>query len=251
VWYWWFRDSPAENPRVSQAELEETSGVFPRAPHGLPWKIALRSGNLRAVMGLAFCYVYVLYFFQSWLPTYLVKGRGFSEHDLLLTSLPFLVGAFGNLGGGLASHALVKRVGRIRACRTLGVLGLGTAAACMLAVLFVHSLAGSMILLSLAFGGITFQQPTVLAVCLDIGGEYSGAVVRAMNTAASAGAFVGSVAFGYLVDRSGGYDAPFIPMVALLVAGGLLWLKVDPSRMLIPRPAIPLGIRGNVNAIPG
>jgi predicted MFS family arabinose efflux permease len=56
-----------------------------------------------------------------------------------------------------------------------------------------------------------------------------------MNTAASAGAFVGSVGFGYLVDRSGGYDAPFIPMVALLVAGGLLWLRVDPTRKLIPR----------------
>jgi MFS transporter, ACS family, glucarate transporter len=250
VWYRWFRDSPAENPRVSPEDLEETRSIIPKAPHGLPWAIALRSGNLWAVMGLAFCYLYTLYFFQSWLPTYLVKGRGFGETDLLLTSAPFLAGALGNLGGGLASHALIRRVGLKLGRRTLGVLGLGIAAACMLATLFTHSALASMILLSLAFAGITFQQPTVFAVCLDIGREYSGAVVGAMNTAASAGAFVGSVAFGYLVDRSGGYDAPFIPMVALLVVGGLLWLKVDPTRALINRPEATGGIAGSATAIP-
>lgn len=237
AWRQWFRDSPAEHPGVSQVELEETRGLLPKASHGLPWSVALRSGNLWALMGLAFCYLYTLYFFQSWLPTYLVKARGFSETDLLLTSAPFLAGALGNLAGGLASHALVKRVGLKLGRRTLGVLGLGTAAVCMLATLFTRTPLASMILLSMAFGGITFQQPTVFAACLDIGGEYSGSVVGAMNTAASAGAFAGSVAFGYLVDRSGGYDAPFIPMVALLALGASLWLKVDPARALVPNGA--------------
>ncbi len=237
VWYRWFRDSPAENPRVSREELEETRSLIPKASHALPWALALRSGNLWTVMSLAFCYLYTLYFFQSWLPTYLVKGRGFTEKDLLLTAAPFLAGALGNLGGGLASHALVKRVGLKLGRRIPGVVGLWTSAACMLATLFTHSPTTAMILLSIAFAGITFQQPTVFAVCLDMGGEYSGAVVGAMNTAASAGAFVGSVAFGYLVERSGGYDVPFIPMVALLVVGGLLWLRVDPERKLIPNRA--------------
>ncbi len=251
AWYRWFRDSPAEHPRVSPEELEETSGLIPKAAHGLNWGTALRSANLWAVMGLAFCYLYTLYFFQSWLPTYLVKGRGFNETDLLLTSAPFLAGALGNLGGGIVSHALIKRVGLRLGRRTIGVLGLGTAAACMLATLFTNSALGSMVLLSLAFAGITFQQPSVFAVCLDIGGEYSGAVVGAMNTAASAGAFVGSVAFGYLVDRSGGYDAPFVPMVALLVVGGLLWLKVDPAHPLIQRTGAAIGNSAGSTAIPG
>ena len=65
VWYLWFRDSPAENPRLSPEELEETRGIILKAPHALPWGIALRSGNLWTVMGLAFCSVYALYFFQS------------------------------------------------------------------------------------------------------------------------------------------------------------------------------------------
>jgi len=81
--------------------------------------------------------------------------------------------------------------------------GLGTAALGMAAVMFTEQWLGALILLSLVYGGITFQQPTMFAVCLDIGGEYAGAVVGAMNTAAQIGSFVGSVAFGYLVDRYG------------------------------------------------
>jgi predicted MFS family arabinose efflux permease len=91
-----------------------------------------------------------------------------------------------------------------------------------------------LVLLSLVYGGITFQQPIMFAVCLDIGGEYAGAVVGAMNTAAQIASFVSSLVFGYLVARFGSYNAPFIPMAALLLAGAFLWLKVDPTQRLVP-----------------
>ena len=56
----------------------------------------------------------------------------------------------------------------------------------------------------------------MFAVCLDIGGEYAGAVVEAFYTACQIGSFVSAVAFGYLVDRYGSYNAPFILMAVLL-----------------------------------
>jgi MFS transporter, ACS family, glucarate transporter len=236
VWYWWFRDSPAEKAGVSQAELAETRDLVAKAHHGLPWKIAIRSANLWAAMGVAGCYVYTYYFFQSWFHTYLVKARGYSEADLLLSSLPFLIGACANLGGGLVSQALVKRRGLKWARRTIGALGMGTAAVCTIAVMFTAQWLGALILLSVVYGGICFQQPTMFAACLDIGGEYAGAVVGAMNTAAQIGSLVSSVAFGFLVDRYGSYNLPFIPMAALLLLGAWLWLKIDPSRTLIPKP---------------
>jgi MFS transporter, ACS family, glucarate transporter len=235
AWYWWFRDDPTEKAGISKVELEETKNLAAKAQHSLPWKIALRSGNLWAVMGVAFCYFYVLYFFQSWFHTYLVKSHGYSEKDLLLSSLPFLVGACANLGGGIASNALVKRLGLAWGRRSIGLVGLGISALCTVGVLFTQQPIGALILLSLVFGGITFQQPSVCAVCLDIGGEYAGAVVGAMNTASQIGSFVSSIAFGYLVDHYGSYNAPFIPMAALLFIGTWLWLKVDPRQALIPR----------------
>ena len=243
VWYGWFRDSPAEKPGVSQAELAETRDLVAKAHHGLPWRIALRSGNLWAVMAVAAGYVYTYYFFQSWFHTYLVKARGYSEAALLLSSLPFLVGACANLGGGLASQALVKRRGLKWARRTIGATGMGAAAVCAIAVMFTQQWLGALILLSVVYGAICFQQPTMFAACLDIGGEYASSVVAAMNTAAQIGSLVSSVAFGFLVDRYGSYDLPFIPMAVLLVIGAWLWLKIDPTRLLIPKlaPGTPAG----------
>lgn len=235
VWYWWFRDSPAEMANISRAELEETRSLTAKAQHGLPWKRVLRSWNLWALMAAAFCSVYTYYFFMSWFHTYLVKARGYSEHDLLLSSLPFLVGACANCGGGFASNAAVRRWGLKWGRRSMGVLGLGIAALCTAAVIFTQQRTGTLILLSMVYGGITFQQPSAFALCLDIGEEYAGAVVGAMNMAAQIGGFVSSLAFGYLVARYGSYNAPFLPMAALLLIGACLWLKLDPTQRLIPR----------------
>ena len=55
-----------------------------------------------------------------------------------------------------------------------------------------------------------------------------------MNTAANAASALSAVVFGYMVGYFGNYNAPFIPMVALLSVGALLWLQVDPTRELFP-----------------
>ena len=69
-------------------------------------------------------------------------------------------------------------------------------------------------LLTVCYGAITFQQSGVFGVCLDIGGPRAGAMVGMMNTAAQVGGLAGRVLYGYIVDRSGSYDAPFVPMAA-------------------------------------
>lgn len=234
IWYRWFRDSPGEKAGISEAELVEIGGREAEAHHHLlPWGIALRSKNFWATMCVCFCYVYTFYFFQSWFHTYLVKGRGYGENGLLLSSLPYFVAAGANCCGGLASHALVKRVGLTWGRRSIGLVGLGIAALCAVAVMFTHQWMAVLILLSVCYGGITFQQPIMFAVCLDIGGEFAGAMVGAMNTASQIGSFASSLIFGYLVSRYGSYDLPFVPMAAFLLIGCYLWLKIDPCKRLV------------------
>lgn len=234
VWYWWFRDSPAEKAGVSEAELAETHVAVAKAHRILPWAIALRSRNFWATMVAALCYVYTFNFFQSWFHTYLVKARGFSEKDLLLSSLPFFLAACANLAGGLTSHVLVKRIGLKWGRCSLGVIGLGVSALCTTAVMFTHSPTAALALLSVTYAGITFQQPIMFAVCLDIGGAYAGAMVGAMNTASQIGSFMSSLTFGYLVAHFGNYNLPFIPMAVLLVLGAWMWLWIDPAEPLSP-----------------
>src|SRR5262249_20255097 len=120
VWYAWFRDAPADKAGVTAAELAEIEPA-PAEAHGFPWRVALRSESVLAVMGTAFCYVYVYTFFQPWFHTFLVRGRGFTEGGLLLSAMPYVLAAGANLAGGAASDALVQRFGRTWGRRSLGI----------------------------------------------------------------------------------------------------------------------------------
>ena len=89
-----------------------------------------------------------------------------------------------------------------------------------------------MVFLALTYGAITFQQSGVFGVCLDIGGPRAGAMVGLMNTIAQVGGLAGSVLYGYIVDRTGSYDAPFIPMTTCCSSAPHAGLNVDASRVV-------------------
>jgi MFS family permease len=242
VWYWWFRDWPHEKPGVTQAELLEI-GNDPTERHGdLPWRRALADGTLWRIALVGASYVYALTFFTSWLQTYLVRGRGYTEAALVLSSLPYVLGAVANGAGGLLSDALVRRWGLKAGRRTVGVVGLGCAAVFMAATIVTTSNAWALAFLSLAYAGILVQQPNLCAVCLDTGRQHAGAAFGFMNTAAQVAAVASSLGFGYLVGYSGSYNVPLIPMVATLSIGAILWLKIDPTHQLFeeaaPAPAL-------------
>jgi len=232
VWYAWFRDSPAEMRGVRPAELQETAQLHPAPAHGFPWRIALRSPSVQAMLIVAFCYIYVYTFFQTWFHTFLVKGRGFSEGSLVLSALPYLVAACTNLAGGAASDALARRLGLKWGRRLLGIAGLSCSGVCVLGAMVTRQQLLTVILLSLAYGSITLQQSGVFGVCLDLGHRHAGAVVGLMNTSSQVGGLVSSVAYGYIVTRFGSYDAPFVPMAAVLFLGALLWFKIDASQAI-------------------
>jgi MFS family permease len=241
VWYGWFRDSPEEKRGlVSPPSAASGSSTSPR--HRFPWRVACRSTTVWSILGLAFCYVYVYNFFQTWFHTFLVRGRGFSEANLLLSALPYVVAACTNLAGGAASDSLVRRLGAKRGRRVIGATALTVAAAFTVAAMLTHHQLLTVVFLALTYGAITFQQSGVFGVCLDISGSRAGAMVGLMNTIAQVGGLAGSVLYGYIVNRTGSYDAPFIPMTALLLIGVALWVNVDASRELGDETHIPSSV---------
>ncbi len=161
--------------------------------HGFPWRAAAGSQTVWAVLGLAFCYIYVYNFFQTWFHTFLIRGRGFSEAGLVLSALPFVVAVFANLAGGAASDALVRRLGRKRGRRFIGATALTAAAVFTIAAMLTRHQVLTVVFLALTYGAITFQQSGVFGVCLDIGGPRAGAMVGLMNMVAQIGGLAGSV----------------------------------------------------------
>ena len=213
-WFWRFRD------RISE------SGQTIATVH-VPWRPILMNRSLWAIMALTCGYVYTMGFYQTWFHTYLEKGRGFSEHDLSWSALPYVFGAAANLLGGVSVDWLSPRVGRTWSRRGVGMAGLLLAAVSLACTIFASGHVAVIACLSLAYTGITFQQPAVFAACADIGGMRSGAVTGMMNTAGQVGYALSSLVFGYFVKVTGSYEAPLVPMAVLAGAGMLLWGKVD------------------------
>jgi len=180
--------------------------------------------------------VYVYTFFQTWFHTFLVKGRGFSEGGLVFSALPYVVAACANLTGGAVSDALVRRLGLKWGRRSLGIAGLCCAGIFTIAVMIVREQLLTVILLSVVYGAITFQQSGVFGVCLDIGRKHSGSIVGLMNTSAQVGGLISSIGYGYIVDHFHSYNVPFIPMAVLLFLGSILWFKIDASKELSASP---------------
>jgi MFS transporter, ACS family, glucarate transporter len=186
-------------------------------------------------------------FFQTWFHTFLVKGRGFSEGSLVFSALPYRVAAGANLTGRAASDALVRRLGlkwgrrslghrRTRQCVPLHHCGHGH----WPAVNHSHPALARLWRDHLPAVG-------VFGVCLDIGRKHAGSMVGLMNTSAQVGGALSSVAYGYLVNRFRSYDAPFVPMAALLLLGSNLWFEIDASRELRTESFATPQIRRSVN----
>src|SRR5262245_2776470 len=240
VWYRWYRDTPAEKLKVTTAEINEIGALASKPSHSLPWGVALRSKNLWMLMLTCFCGAYGAFFFSTWLHTYLVRSRGFSEIDLLLSTFPFLLAAGANIGGGITSDVLAMKFGLKRGRRAVGIIGLTSAALFTIAALLTMNKYLVLVFLGLAYAGMAFQVPIAFAVGIDVGKKYAGSVTGAMNTAGTAGGFLMSVSFGYQVKVTGSYDLPLIPMALMLAIAASLWLQIDATQELIPESQIEL-----------
>jgi sugar phosphate permease len=236
VWYGWYRDNPAEKRGITQEELEELrQEPKTMTASAAPWAIVLRNSNVRNLMAMYCLYCFGGYFYLSWLPTYLVQGRGFSQAQMAVwSSLPFILGACGNLIGGVTSDFLGKKYGLKVARRSVGGVGLALAGTFELLAVLTRENTLAAAFLGLGFGFMDCMLPASWAACLDIGRKYAGTVSGAMHMAGQAGSFLSTIAFGYLVRAFHSYDLPLLPMALALLLSSVLWLRIDPTMPLLP-----------------
>src|SRR5947208_1040672 len=113
AWHAWFRDTPREHSAVGGDELAwiEQDGIGADGS-STPWLALLSSRNLYAICAMYFAFGYGLYFYFTWLPTYLITVLGFSVlGGGLFASLPFLLAGIADVVGGWLSDRLARTYG--------------------------------------------------------------------------------------------------------------------------------------------
>lgn len=236
VWYRWFRDTPEEHPAANGAEAEVIRGGLPVAPahsHKIPWRVFLRSRNIFFLCAMYICYGYGLYFYITWLPTYLLKARGFNTAEAgFFSALPWLCGAVAFLCGGWVTDRLVQ-AGRHRLARCgLGAFGLTMSALMLVFVARAENRVVAALLISVALYFQFLTTPAVWATCLDIGRRRAGVVSGTTNMFGNLAGTLAPIVFGYVVERWGSWTIPFYIAAAIMAVGVLMWLFIDPRRPL-------------------
>ncbi len=233
AWLWWFRDDPHQHPGVNAAELARI-GHAPPTPHeAVPWATLLREPNMRALCLMYAGAVYGWYFYITWLPTYLLRARGFDLQQVgWLAALPLLSIAGGVVVGGWSSDWLVHRIGARAARRTPALIGLPLAALAILGAIWTAAPITAAVLLAAAAGLAAMGISPAWAVCLDIGGRHSGVVTGAMNTFGNLGGTLSPVVVGLCLQWWSSWNMSLLTVAAGYVFAAMCWLAIDPTKAI-------------------
>jgi len=235
AWHAWFRDRPEEHPAMTRDELAwiQQDGAVHRGDRGTPWSALLRSRNLYAICAMYFGFGYGLYFYFTWLPTYLIKVLGFSVlAGGLFAALPFLLAGIADVGGGYLTDHLTRSRG-LRAGRCyLGFAAFLTCAALVFASTLPVPAAAKAVLLATALASADLALGACWAAPIDIAPNHAGVITGCMNTVGNLGGMVGPLVVGWTVDRSGSWSYAFYATAAVYAFGAFSWLMVDPTRRI-------------------
>lgn len=249
IFYWWFRDDPAEHWQVNPAEaalLAADSTARPRGHIKIPWGEVARNPAIWLLGTVVSCTAFNSYFYFSWYPKYLQDGRGVEALSSgRMAGLVLGCGAAGNLLGGVLGDRLKRRfTSMVRVRRRLAAACLSVAGALLVASVYADrpwvasgTAAASCFILFL-------QQSTWWSCVAEVSGRYIGSLFGLMNGLGVFGAMGSQFFFGYFADwqKSRGlsgreqYDPAFFVFAGVLLFGAVCWQWIDSTRTVQGEP---------------
>lgn len=237
--FWKFiPNTPAESALVSGEELREIEqeDAALGTPLAKPKFIEVfKEPSIIQYFLVLFTFDIAFWGFTAWLPTYLVKARGFSMVEMGVTaSVPFFAGTVGSVVGGWASDRLFQNRRRTAIILTELIaalfLYLTFTAKTVTMLVICQGVAGFFLLAFFA----TFWALPMNSIPKRMMGVASGLI----NMAGQLAAFVSPLVMGLIVEASGGsYDVALIFLVLALVLSAAIVLTIPRSKALHPELA--------------
>jgi sugar phosphate permease len=233
--FWGFiTNRPSESSRVSVDELldiEEKSGVPARTKVTKADFVGiLKRPDVMRYFWAVLAYDTAYWGYWSWLPSYLVKARGFSIAEMgIAASLPSFGGVLGCLVGGWVSDKYFSNR------RRLPIISAQLISALLLFLTFTADTATKMVIFQ-TIGGFflesffsTFWALPMTTIPKNLTGITSGLI----NMAGQIAAFISPIVIGYLVEMAhGGFAPTFAFLIITILVSSTIVFTVSKQPLL-------------------
>jgi ACS family glucarate transporter-like MFS transporter len=242
AWWWYYRD-PLDHPKVNAQEIDylRRGGARIEDEPTVSGGREIRYRDLfryRTVLGMMFgffCLNFVIYFFITWFPTYLVSERGFSLLKTGFTGLiPPLGALIGGFLGGFVGDRLVQSGMPLTLARKLPIICGMLLGATIIPAAWVPNAYMALVLLAIAYGGLTFAAASIWSLPADVAptGGHVASIGGMQNFASNAAGIVMPPLLGSMYDATGSFTVPLSVAGCFAVLGALNYLvvvgKVEP-----------------------
>jgi MFS transporter, ACS family, hexuronate transporter len=236
LWYFLFRDDPAESRFVNPAELDHvrTSHEAATIPHTVQksWPgvdvigALLANRTLLANTWAFFVFGYFLFFFMTWLPSYLGHKYGLKLAAVgLFTVLPWLAAAFLLWLFGIWSDRLLASTGQLRIARSYLIAGTQfVAAIAVVPVAMTDNLTVAIVGITVAVAASMGANAAYYAVNVDIVPERAATALGIMDFAFAIAGFLAPAVTGWVLDIRGSFTDGFLLMAGLALSSVLVVL---------------------------
>lgn len=220
VWFYVVGDGSAPQAEIAQQ----------KAP--IPWGRLLSSKAIWAIIVAHFCHNWTLYVLLAWLPSYFSKTFGVALVSAgLLSTAPWIANfVMANVSGFVADRMIRsgRSVGFVR--KLLQTLGLGGVALFLLQIPNAESATAATLLMCCATGTLGLCMGGFGPNAFDVAPKYADVVWGTSNTFATLPGIVGVYVTGWLLDRTGSYQMPFVLTAAIAAVGAIVYLALGSGK---------------------
>lgn len=239
LWAWYARNTPAEHPAVTPAELAELGPAAQcPAPATVGWGRLRQVAGDRSVMLLTLSYIcmnYVFYLISNWCFLYLVQERHFGALESgWLATLPPLAAALGAACGGKLVSLTCARWDVKWGFRAVPMCALPSAGVLLLLTIHLGNPYAAVAALALAYFVVELCEGPYWGGVMFVARSDTMVAGGIMNTGGNAGGLIGIPIVAWLSGH-GHWSAAFALGAVFAVLGATAWLGIDVTRTLAPR----------------